>query len=145
MSPRARIAGALAALAIAPLASGCTVIGAAAGAGIDHYEATAWPQARVEPGTPVRVRTRAVGSDSLRAADVDGRYGGVHDGMLVLTDTDRGEQQIPLADVVEVEVRRGSEWKKGLLLGAIVDTCLVVAVIGATQSQNASISAVSFP
>lgn len=145
MKPRARIAGAFVALAIASLGSGCTAVGAAAGAGIPRYESTAFQHARIEPGTEVRVRTRGVGSDSVRAADVDGRYGGVHDGMLLVTDTDRGQQDIPLSDVADVQVRSGSEWKKGLLLGAIVDTCIALAIVGATQSSNASISSVSFP
>lgn len=124
-------------LALATLSCGCTVLGAAAGAGMPHYEPTAWPHERVARGSEVRVRVRAVGADSARVREIDGRYGGVRDGALVLMD-DAGE--IPLRDVAGVETREGSEWKKGLLLGAVVDVCAAAAVVAVATSNGVGLT-----
>ena len=121
-------------------ASGCTIAGAAIGAATPSYERSDWPRSSVEIGTRVRVRIRNVGADSVRIAELDGRYGGVRDGVLAVTDEDGREHEVMVRDVIDVEIRSGTEWKKGLLLGAAADTIVLVAAVAIANGANVSIA-----
>ena len=120
--------------------SGCTIAGTASGAATPRYQTTDWRHSPVELGARVRVHVRNLGADSLVPGHIDGRYGGVHDGLLSGTDDDGREHEVSARDVVDVEVQRGTEWKKGLLIGAAADTLLVVAVVAVTNGANVSIA-----
>lgn len=120
--------------------SGCTIAGTAIGAATPRYERTDWPRDRVELGARVRVHVRTIGSEAVRTTEVDGRYGGVHEGILSVTDDDGREHEIAARDVLDVEVRNGTEWKKGLLLGAAGDALIVVAAVVVANDGNVSIT-----
>jgi len=120
--------------------SGCTIAGTAIGAATPRYEHSDWRSSHVELGSRVRVRLRSVGSDVVVADRLEGRYGGVHEELLSITDDDEREHELPVRDVVDLEVRSGSQWAKGLLLGAATDTIVVVAVVAVTQGANISIA-----
>jgi hypothetical protein len=119
--------------------AGCSVAGAAFGATTPRYEHTEWPRSNVELGSRVRVRTRNVGADSASITDVEGRYGGVRDGLLSVTDEDGREHELPIRDIGGLRVRNGSYWKEGLLLGTAADAILVVTVVAVTQGANVSV------
>jgi hypothetical protein len=117
-------------------AGGCTVAGAALGASTPHYEPTAWPRSNVELGAHVRVRMRNVGADSPLPRALEGR--GIREELMSLTDDDGREHELPVRDVVALDVRNGSQWQKGLLLGAAADTMIVVAVVAVARGANIS-------
>lgn len=120
-------------------ASGCTVAGVAMGAAMPRYEPTEWPRSNVELGTQVRVRTRNIGADFAGASEVAGRYGGTREGLLSVTDEEEREHEIPTRDIVDLQVRSGTEWKKGLLVGAAADTVLLLTVLAVTHGANVSV------
>lgn len=119
--------------------TGCTLVGTGLGASIPHYESRDWQREEIPLGTTVRVRVRSVGGDSTNA-DVVGRYGGVRDGLLTITDSDEREHAVPVSDIVSVDVKSGTEWKKGLLLGAAADAVIVTVAVLATNGMNVSVS-----
>ena len=125
--------------------AGCTLAGTAVGASIPRYETRTFERDELPIGTMVRVRVRSVGADSMRLAEIVGRYGGIRDGLRLVTADDGAEHEIPARDVFEIEVRNGTEWKKGLLLGAAADAIVAVVVIGVASGANLSVSTGSAP
>lgn len=126
----------------APLAIGCSLIGAGIGSAVPRYE-TVDARRRVELGEDLRVvLLRPHRADDLMPRDggghVDGRYAGIHDGVLSLTVDGQAEpREIPLTDVAELRVRQGSYWTTGLVIGGAVDaTFIVVALVAASQWEN---------
>ena len=124
--------------------AGCTIAGAAIGANMPRYEPTGWPRQEPSPGAAIRVRVRTVGADARAVAIVEGSYGGIRHGAIVVLQGAR-ENEVPLQDVLDVAAREGSEWKKGVLLGAIADACLAAAVVAASSSGPISISTETLP
>lgn len=120
--------------------NGCTAVGAAIGATSPRYVAAAWPRETVPLGTEVRVRIRTVGADAVVVTQVDGRYGGLRDGLLSVTDDNGHEHELAVRDVVDVEVRTGTRWKEGLLLGAGADAVIVIAAIAIANGGDVSIA-----
>jgi hypothetical protein len=121
-------------------ASGCTLAGTAIGAEIPRYERVEWQREGIPLGTEVRVRLRRVGTDAFAADEIRGRYGGIQDGLFSVTD-DRGrEHELAVGDLRDLEVRRGTEWKKGLVLGAAADAIVVVAAVAIANGANVSIA-----
>jgi hypothetical protein len=122
--------------------SGCTLAGVAIGAATPRYERTESPRQEgiVDLGTQIRVRVRSVGSDSVVIEEIDGRYGGIRDGWMSVTDADGHEHELPVSDIVELRVRSGTEWKKGLLLGAAADAVLVMAAVMIRSGADVSIA-----
>jgi len=119
--------------------TGCTLAGAGLGASIPQYESRDWQHEEIPLGTTVRVRVRSVGGDSANA-DVVGRYGGVREGFLLITDGNDREHAVPISDVLSLDVKTGSEWKKGLLLGATADTVIVIVALAAASGGNVSVN-----
>lgn len=119
--------------------SGCTLAGAAVGATRPHYQSQEWTRESVELGAEVRVRMRTVGGDTP-TREVRGRYGGIHDGLMSVTDTAGHEHELPVRDVAEVEVRRGTLWKEGLLLGAAIDTLVVIGALAIANGADLSVA-----
>jgi hypothetical protein len=122
------------------LTSGCTIVGTAVGASTPRYEATARPLSDIEIGTRVRVRLRVIGADAAGIAEVHGRYGGIRDGIVSVLDADGRERELPAQDVVDLDVENGTEWRKGLLLGAAADLILVAAGVAIANGANVSIA-----
>jgi hypothetical protein len=120
--------------------SGCTIAGSAIGAGTPRYETTDWRQTAVPLGTQVRVRVRNIGTDAVVVGEISGRYGGIREGLLSVTDEDGREHELAVRDVVDLEVRSGTQWKKGLLLGAAADAIIVTVAVAIANGANVSLT-----
>jgi hypothetical protein len=127
-------------LALSLASGGCTVAGTAIGAASPRYERANWPRDGVELGTEIRVRQRSVGADAVEVREIDGRYGGIRDGWMSVTDHDGREHEVAVRDIVDLRVRNGSHWQKGLLLGAAADAVIVTAAIAIANGANVSIA-----
>lgn len=120
--------------------SACTIAGAAMGAASPHYESSDWPREAIPLGVDVRVRVRKVGTDSLVFSEIEGRYGGVHDGLLSVTDDTGHQHELAVRDVIDLDVRSGTQWKKGLLLGAAADGVVAIVAVAIANGENMSLS-----
>jgi hypothetical protein len=127
-------------LSTALATSGCTVAGGAIGAAIPRYERSDWARETIPLGTEVRVRVRRVGADAVGAAEIKGRYGGVREGLLSVTDDEGLEHELAVRDIVGLDIRRGTQWKRGILLGAAADAVVAVAAIAIANGANVSVA-----
>ena len=57
-----------------------------------------------------------------------------------VTDEAGREHELPVRDIVGVEVRSGTQWKKGLLIGAAADALVVATAIAIANGANVSIA-----
>jgi hypothetical protein len=127
-------------LCVSLATTGCTLAGAAVGASMPRYEHAEWPRTEIALGSEVRVHLRNVGADSVQLEEITGRYGGVHDGVLSVTDEAGHEHELAVRDVVDVEVSSGTQWAKGLALGAVTDAVVVATAIAIANGANVSIA-----
>ena len=131
-------------VACAMASSGCTLIGAGVGAGIDHlvpgpYELhSVRERIPLTKGDRIRVKLR-------RGITVDGRYlrfqaptpAALDGAMLVETDDAVVELNMSEIDRVGIEVT-GRGWLYGGLIGLAVDVTVVVVAVVATSNINMS-------
>jgi hypothetical protein len=125
---------------------GCTLVGAGIGSAVPRYERTTNRTRPIDLGEEIRVvLLRSPSASDILPRDggghVDGRYAGIHEGLLAVTIDGRVEpREIPLTDVDEVRVRDGSYWLTGLIVGGSVDaTLIVLAAVAASQSHEMQI------
>jgi hypothetical protein len=122
--------------------TGCSLLGAGIGSAVPRYEEAPAAARTLHVGDEIRVVLfePASGRDSLPRAgggEIDGRYAGIHDGMLEVTVDGMVEpRQIPLTDVMEIRTRKGSYWLAGLATGAFVDAALVTFVLVSIENSN---------
>jgi hypothetical protein len=122
--------------------SGCTLIGAGVGAGIDS--ATAGPYERRAAAERLRLQRRDRVIVHLRTgARVSGRYMGVHGPTsrdpesYLLVDTDSRVRSLRASDVCAISVEvTGKGWLYGALIGAAIDTAVVVGTVVALQNME---------
>lgn len=115
-----------------PALSGCTLVGLGIGASTPSYEQVPPPYASIEPGRDVRLTTTPVRSEEpWPPPHVYGRFRSADEGAVVLED-----RTIPRRDVERVDVRTGTYWKTGLLVGACFDVTLAISI--AVIASNAS-------
>jgi hypothetical protein len=131
------------AVATVPAAlSGCTLIGAGIGAGIDS--ATPGPYEERPPAERVRLERRERIIVHLRhGARVSGRYMGVHGPTrrdpesYLLVDTEARVRSLRTSDVCAISVEvSGKGWLYGGLIGVAIDATLVVATVVALQNMD---------
>ena len=67
------------------------------------------------------------------------RYAGIRDGVLTVVDESGQEHEVSTRDVIDVDVRNGTEWKKGLILGAAADVIMVTAALVISNGGNVSV------
>jgi hypothetical protein len=127
----------LALVALVVASTGCTLIGlgvgAAAGASTERWKTVDVNASPPSSGEVVHARFVAAGHDRW----VEGSYGGVRNGLLVLwssaeapcergephddgTRVDSRECLIPLQSLRELRIRGGTHWERGLGIGAAV-------------------------
>jgi len=115
-----------------PLA-GCTLAGAYLGDMVPAYGA---PQGRVvREGEAVRVHRRPEGESGVEPS-IDGVYRG-RDERAVRIEIDGRERGVPSDEVESVDVRRGTAWKEGMIVGAVIDaTWVALACFLAADSSS---------
>lgn len=126
--------------------SGCSAAGYCIGASTPHYEhhtvsasSLRWSD-EVHQGEEIGFRARRRGSREIgddAAPWRNGIYEGIDDDTLAISTSD-GPDRIPLVDIDEVRVRRGTEWVTGTLVGALVDAIIVGSIV-ATLKGNARV------
>lgn len=115
-------------------ASGCTAAGVVKGATTPTYAPVTSMSTEVTPGETIRVHVRHLAEQSSWEPDetLEGGYVGMSDGLLRF-----GSHEVPMRDVLSVEVRRGSMWLQGLLVGltldAVATTIIVLSATGNIQ------------
>ena len=122
--------------------SGCTLVGAGVGAGIDS--ATPGPYERRGASEQLRLERRDRVIIHLRsAARVSGRYLGVHGPTprdpesYLLVDTGSRVRSLRASEVCAVSVEvAGRGWLYGALIGAAIDTAIVVVTVVALENMN---------
>jgi len=129
----------------------CSLVGLGVGAATPKYQslperpADTWME-ELHSGDIIRVRRHVVQSYETAGLGtsewIDGRYEGIRDQkLLILVDGSRELEpaEIPLTDVTDVKVRRGSHWVTGLLVGAVVDA-VVVGFVAATTVGHLNVN-----
>jgi hypothetical protein len=132
----------MAPLALLAVLSGCTLLGAGIGAGIDS--ATPGPYEARAPAEPLRLRLRdRVIVRSRNGARVAGRYLGVHGPTArdpeayLLVDTGHRIRSLRTSDVCALSVEvTGKGWVYGALIGVAIDGVLIVATLIALQNMD---------
>lgn len=114
----------LAAIGLAPSLSGCGLVGLGIGAAIPKYERVR-ADSPLDRGTRVELRTAPHGEWTKARYESSGERA-------LTIDTDDGWRDVPLEEVKEMRIQRGTYWLPGMLFGGLLD----IAVIGAIATTR---------
>ncbi len=113
--------------------SGCTLVGLGKGISTPHYVDVQTPR-EVAVGETVRVhviRARERTDWSPDDPTVEGVYGGIEESVILV-----GSRSLPMREVTMIEVRRGSHWLTGLLVGAALDAAATILIVSAASGTG---------
>lgn len=124
--------------------SGCSVAGFYVGSSTPRYEritvstsSLEWRD-QIRYGEQIGIRPKQNGSREIGQSAApwrDGVYEGIDDDVLAISTVD-GPDRIPLVDIDEVRVRRGSHWATGVLVGALVDAVIVGCIVASLTGNS---------
>lgn len=132
-------------VAAALMTNGCGLAFMGLGSAVPRYATIS--RADVSKGDEIRVQVASLAHEPVVDLSgspglLSGRYAGIEEGKVVVV-TSEGSRSFAPSELSKIEIREGSQWKNGLLIGSAVDVGIVtlLVVAAATSTPSFSVSA----